>query len=180
MSAGTWEPYRPDAHRFPAALKGDAVDGWPDERWLDVRRLDLMRPLMRARLDRCAAKGFDGVEFDWVDGYAHHTGFPITRVQQLRYDRWLARAAHARGLVVALKNGGALVQDLVDTWDLAVTEECVQYRECWRYRPFLDAGKPVLDAEYALPRSAFCDRASAVGVTAIRKHLRLDAWRATC
>jgi len=180
MSAGTWEPYRPDAGRFPAAVKGGAVDGWPDERWLDVRRMDLLKPLMRARLDRCAAKGFDGVEFDWVDGHAQDTGFAITRADQLRYDRWLARAAHARGLAVALKNGGGLVRDLVGDWDLAVTEECVQYRECWRFRPFLDAGKPVLDAEYALPTGAFCERAAAAGVTAIRKRLRLDAWRASC
>ena len=63
----------------------------------------------RARLDRCAAKGFDGVEFDWIDGYVQHTGFAITRHGQLRYDRWLARAAHARGLVVAQKNGPGLV-----------------------------------------------------------------------
>ena len=180
MSAGSWESYRPDADRFPAVVKGRALDGWPDERWLDVRRLDILKPLMRARLDRCAAKGFDGVELDWIDGYAHDTGFPITKADQLRYDRWLARAAHVRGLVVALKNGGGLVRDLVAHWDLAVTEECVQYRECWRFRPFLDAGKPVLDAEYALATDAFCERAAAAGVSAIRKHLRLDTWRATC
>jgi len=180
LSAGSPEPYRPDAWRFPAAVKGGAVDGWPDERWLDVRRSDILRPIMRARLDRCAAKGFDGVEFDWIDGHAQDTGFAITKADQLRYDRWLARAAHARGLVVALKNGGGLVRDLVDTWDLAVTEECFQYAECWRHQPFLDAGKPVLDAEYALRPAAFCERAAVSRISAIRKRLDLDAWRATC
>lgn len=180
VSAGTWEPYRPDAARFPARVKGRAVAGWPDERWLDVRRLDVLKPIMRARLDRCAAKGFDGVEFDWIDGHAQDTGFAISRAHQLRYDRWLAKAAHARGLVAALKNGGGLVPDLVDRWDLAVTEECFQYRECWRFKPFLDAGKPVLDAEYALRTGAYCARAEALGIAAIRKRLDLDAWRVSC
>ena len=38
------------------------------------------------------------VEFDNIDGYANHTGFPLTAAEQLRYDDWLAAAAHARGL----------------------------------------------------------------------------------
>ena len=73
-----------------------------------------------------------------------------------------------------------LVRALVGAWDLSVTEQCFQYRECGRYRPFLAAGKPVLDVEYALGRAAFCDRAAALGITAIRKHLQLEAWRAAC
>ncbi len=180
LNAGTWEPYRPDSARFPASVKGRRVDGWEDERWLDIRRLDVLKPIMAARLDRCAAKGFDGVEYDWIDGYAQDTGFPLTRAAQLRYDRWLARAAQARGLAVAQKNGPGLVRALVDTWDLAVVEECFQYRECWRYQAYLDRGKPVLVVEYRLARDRFCDRATAMGIHAIRKHLRLDAWRASC
>lgn len=180
LDAGSWEPYRPDADAFPASVKGRAVQGWEDERWLDIRRLDVLKPLMSARLDRCAAKGFDGVEYDWIDGYAQRTGFPLTKADQLRYDRWLARAAHARGLAVAQKNGPGLVTDLVASWDLAVTEQCFQYDECWRYAPYLRAGKPVLDVEYELTRDAFCPRARETGVAAIRKHLRLDAWRAAC
>lgn len=180
IDAGSWEPYRRDADAFPASVKGKRVDGWPDERWLDIRQLHVLLPIMRARLDRCAAKGFDGVEFDWIDGHRHDTGFPLTRRQQLRYDRRLARAAHARGLAVAQKNAPGLVPDLVDTWDMAVVEECFQYRECGRHRAYTDAGKPVLVVEYALPRSAFCERAEVLGVAAIRKRLRLDAWRAAC
>ena len=72
---------------------------------------------MAARLDRCAAKGFDGVEFDWIDSHVQRTGFTIDKADQLRYDRWLAKAAHARGLVVAQKNGPGLVHDL-DAWRL--------------------------------------------------------------
>ncbi|MFN8624096.1 MAG: endo alpha-1,4 polygalactosaminidase [Chloroflexota bacterium] len=180
VDAGSYEPYRSDSGRFPASVKGKVVDGWPDERWLDIRRLDILKPILRDRLDRCAAKGFDGVEYDWVDGYVQDTGFPLTRADQLRYDRWLARAAHARGLAAALKNGPGLVRTLVDGWDLSVVEQCFQYRECGRYLPFVTAGKPVLDVEYSLGRAAFCDRAATLGITAIRKHLALDPWRAAC
>jgi hypothetical protein len=180
VSAGSWEPYRPDADRFPAAVKGRRIAGWPDERWLDIRRLDILRPIMRDRLDRCARKGFDGVEFDWIDGHAHRTGFAITRADQLRYDRWLIQAAHARGLAFALKNGLGLLRALGDEVDLAVNEQCFQYRECGRYQGMLGAGRLVLNVEYALSLDAFCDRAAAHGISAIRKHLALGAWRRAC
>lgn len=180
IDAGTWESYRPDAHRYPARILGKRVDGWPDERWVDIRQLDILKPIIRDRVDRCAAKGFDAVEYDWMDSYAHPTGFPITRSQQLRFDRWLAWVAHDRGLSVGLKNAGPLVRSLVDRFDFAVTEECFQYHECGMYRPFLDAGKAVFDVEYTLTRDAFCDRARSQGISAIRKQLSLTAWRRPC
>ena len=127
VDAGTWEPYRPDSARFPASVKGPAVDGWPDERWLDIRRTDVLRPLMAARLDRSAAKGFDGVEFDWIDSHVQRTDFTIDKADQLRYDRWLAKAAHARGLVVDQKNGPGLVHDL-DAWRLTCRSSIVSCR----------------------------------------------------
>ncbi len=180
IDAGSWESYRPDAGRYPASVIGRKVPGWANERWLDIRQLSVLQPILRARLDRCVAKGFDGVEFDWVDGYVLATGFPITRADQLRFDRWLATAAHRRGLAVGLKNALGLVEPLVPSFDFAVNEQCFQYRECYRYRPLLDAGKAVFNVEYDIPRSAFCDRAAALGIVAMRKHLELDAWRRAC
>lgn len=180
IDAGSWEPYRPDSRRFPASVKGRIVPGWPDERWLDIRRLEVLRPILRDRLDRCAKNGFDGVELDWIDSYAQHTGFPLTRADQLGYDRWLARAAHRRGLAVALKNGLGLIKRLIGSYDFAVNEQCFQYHECWHYRPFLDAGRAVFNVEYEIPRSAFCDRAADLGIAAMRKHLALGAWRQPC
>ena len=161
-------------------MLGKAVPGWPDERWLDIRRLDVLKPILGARLDRCAQKGFDGVEYDWIDGYQQHTGFAITRADQLRFDRWLAKAAHARGLAVGLKNGLGLIPDLVGRFDFAVNEQCFQYHECSRYKPFLNAGKAVFNVEYELEPGSFCDRAHALGISAISKHLALGAWRIGC
>src|SRR4051794_5041632 len=38
VDAGSWEPYRPDRDAYPNSVIGKAVDGWPGERWLDIRR----------------------------------------------------------------------------------------------------------------------------------------------
>lgn len=180
IDAGTWESYRSDKGRYPSSILGKRVDGWPDERWVDIRRLDVLKPILRARVDRCAAKGFDGVEYDWTDSYLHDTGFRISRAHQLRFDRWLAWLAHDRGLSVGLKNSGPLVPRLVGWFDFVITEQCFQYRECGLYRPFRRAGKAHFDVEYRLRTAEFCDRANDAGIVALRKRLALDAWRRPC
>ncbi|MDP9477856.1 MAG: endo alpha-1,4 polygalactosaminidase, partial [Actinomycetota bacterium] len=73
ISAGSWERWRPDAGAFPDSVKGRS-NGWPGEKWLDIRRREVLGPIMARRLDMCAAKGFDAVEPDNVDGYANSTG----------------------------------------------------------------------------------------------------------
>lgn len=86
MNAGTWEKWRPDRDEFPEELKGKRYKGWKGERWLDIRRLDLLGPILRARLEKCKEKGFDGVEFDNIDGYLNDTGFPLSYEDQLLYN----------------------------------------------------------------------------------------------
>lgn len=179
VNAGAWERWRPDAARFPRELLG-ADNGWPGERWLDVRRIEQLAPLLRARFARCRAKGFDAVEPDNVDGYTNDSGFPLTGADQLRFNRWVARAVHAQGLAVALKNDLEQARALAPSFDFAVLEQCFQYDECASARPFLRAGKGVYDAEYELATSDFCDQARRLGINAIRKRLGLDAWRQTC
>jgi hypothetical protein len=39
-------------------------------------------------------------------------------------------------------------RELVAWFDLSVNEECHFYDECEQLQPFIDAGKPVLNAEY--------------------------------
>ena len=180
INAGAWEDWRPDAARYPKSVKGRALDGWPGERWLDVSRMDVLGPIISDRISLCAAKGFDGVEFDNVDGYSNATGFGLTAHDQLAFDRWLADAAHAAGLAAGLKNTLGLAGKLEPRFDFAILEECFEYRECGRARPFLDADKPVLDVEYALSRADFCDPIERLGIFAMRKRLALGAWRRAC
>ena len=183
LSAGSWEDWRPDAADFPKAILGKDYPGWPGEKWLDIRRIDLLAPILGARLDLCKAKGFDAVEPDNVDGYQNSTGFPLTGGDQFRFNRWLAQEAHARGLAIALKNDANQTPDLVADFDFALTEDCFDQGWCDLTLPFLQNGKPVLDAEYTdtgITLSAFCPRAGELGIRAILKHRTLDAWRQVC
>lgn len=180
VSAGSHEDWRSDADRFPDEVLGRPLDGWPGERWLDVRRTDVLLPIMEARLERCRAKGFDAVELDNVDAHTNDTGFPLTAADQLRYNRLLADAAHRAGLAVALKNDAEQVADLVDAFDLAIVEECIGAGECERFLPFVEQGKPVLLVEYDLTPDEVCPVATALGFSAIVKDLDLDAARRAC
>jgi hypothetical protein len=180
VDVGTWERWREDADRFPRRLLGRAVDGWPGERWLDIRARDELAPIVRARLRRCRDKGFDGVDPDNVDGYANDTGFPLSSSDQLAYNRLVAGAAHSLGLTVGLKNDLDQIPQLVGRFDFAVLEQCFQYRECGKARPFVRAEKPVVDVEYTLPRKRFCSRARELRFAAMRKRLSLGAWRRPC
>ncbi len=179
IDAGTWEDWRPDAAQYPTSLLGEP-NGWPGERWLDVRQLALLGPLLEARLDLCQAKGFDGVDFDNVDAYTNHTGFPFTYDDQLRFNTFLANAAHKRHLSVGLKNDPEQVLDLLPHFEWAVVEECFQFQECARYLPFIRAGKPVMAIEYDLQPEQFCQQAHAMQFNAIKKHRNLDAYRIVC
>lgn len=179
VNVGAWESFRPDATAFPTALLGRS-DGWEGERWLDIRRLDAIRPLMAARFDMCRSKGFDAVEPDNVDGYANATGFPLTAAQQLAFNRMIAGLAHDRGLAVGLKNDLDQVPALLQDFDFSVDEQCAQYGECAQLTPFVAAGKPVFHVEYDLRPSQFCAQARRLGLSSMAKHLELDAWRQAC
>lgn len=179
LSAGTYERGRPDSGAFPEAMLGQPLEDWPGERWLDVRS-PALRPIMARRLDLCRRKGFDAVEADNVDGYANDSGFPLSGADQLRYNRWLALAAHAQGLAIGLKNDLEQVAALQPSFDFAVNEQCFQYDECGQLTPFVRAGKPVFQVEYDLETADFCSQARALGFMSMRKHLSLDAWREPC
>lgn len=180
FSAGSYENVRPDAGAFPAAVLGRRLDGWPGEKWLDIRALDVLGPIMQARLDLAVAKGCDGVEPDNVDGYANRTGFPLTGADQLAYNRWVAAEAHARGLSVGLKNDLDQIPDLVGDFDWALNEQCHQYDECDALTPFVEAGKAVFGVEYRLETGAFCPQANAMDFDFLKKPLSLKAPREAC
>jgi hypothetical protein len=179
VNAGAYEDFRPDAARYPAALRG-RPNGWTGERWLDVRRWQVLEPVLLARLRMCRDKGFDAVEADNVDGYANDTGFALRAGDQLAFNRRVARLARGLGLAIGLKNDLGQAADLEPDFDFAVNEECVRYAECDRLAPFARAGKPVFHVEYDLPVAAACAGARPHGLTTIVKRPSLDAWRATC
>jgi hypothetical protein len=183
VNAGAWESWRPDAAQFPDTLLGDDYDGWPGERWLDIRQLDVLAPILRQRLDLCKAKGFDAVEPDNIDGYKSSTGFPLTAADQLAYNRWLAQESHARGLSIGLKNDLDQVQDLVAQFDWALTENCFKQGWCDQLQPFIVSEKAVFVLEYTnagMSLDQLCPAAHQLRVSAILKNRSLDAYREAC
>lgn len=180
FSAGSWEDWRSDAGSFPESIKGNDLDGWAGEKWLDVRDIANLGPIMESRLDLAQAKGCDGVEPDNIDGYTNDTGFPLTAADQLTYNNWLATEAHERNLSIGLKNDVDQINELVGAFDWALNEECYQYNECDVYQPFIAANKPVFGVEYIGEASSFCPQANASGYSWLKKNINLDAWRYGC
>jgi hypothetical protein len=183
ISVGSWEDWRPDKDQFPAEVLGKDYDGWEGEKWLDIRRIDLLAPIMLARLDLCKAKGFDAVEPDNMEIYTNDTGFPLTYDDQLKFALWLADEAHKRGLAIGQKNASDQVADLVKIYDFAITEDYFFYGEAESMLPYIEAGKPVFAAEYTdLPGdfAKFCEQSKNLNFSVILKHRELDAWLQTC
>ncbi|MFF2378261.1 endo alpha-1,4 polygalactosaminidase [Streptomyces xiamenensis] len=180
ISVGSWEDWRPDAGDFPDSVIGNPLDEWEGEQWLDIRQLDVLGPLMAARFDMCADKGFDAIEPDNMDGYINDPGFPLTKEDQIAYNLMISELAHERGLSVGLKNGVDMVPELVDAFDFSVNEECAYYKECGKVSPFIEAGKAVFHVEYEMTTEEFCPVTQPLGFSSLQKNWDLDAWRATC
>jgi len=183
ISVGSWEDWRPDAEKFSEEVLGRDYEGWPGERWLDIRRIDLLAPIMQTRLDLCRTKGFDGVEPDNIEIYNNATGFPLTYDDQLAYARWLADETHTRGLAIGIKNAPDMVAESLSFFDFAITEDCFYYDWCSEMLPFITAGKPVFAAEYTdkdVDFNAACAWGQKNGFSFILKNRKLDSWRQTC
>ncbi len=156
LETGASESYRPDAARFPASVLGEEVDGYPDERFIDIRQLDVVLPIIADRLDLAVSKGCDGVEPDLDDTYnGYTTGFPLTQSDQLAFNRAVADAAHSRGLSIGLKNGasedGTFERAMAEFTDWALNEECNTFDECAGYTVFVEQDKAVFQVEYISP-----------------------------
>jgi hypothetical protein len=182
LSAGSWENWRPDKHKFPAAVIGKPYDGWPGERWIDIRST-AVKNIMMARMDLCKRKGFHAVDADNVDSFNADTGFPITRADAIAYLRFLAAEAHKRGLAFGLKNAAELSNAVFDVMDFAVTEDCFDQGWCARSKNFIAANKPVFAIEYTdngIDVAAFCRQAKRLGLSPIYKRRKLDMWERRC
>jgi len=179
LSLGTYEDWRSDAASFPPSVLG-AGNGWPGEKWLDVRQISKLSPIMKARFQMCKDKGFDAVEPDNVDGYTNVTGFPLTAADQLAYNEWIATTVHSMGMSVALKNDLDQVNDLVSHYDFAVNEQCFEFGECDKLTPFINANKAVFEVEYTLLPAQFCTQANAMDFNSLKKDLDLTATVTAC
>jgi hypothetical protein len=130
-----WEDYRPDAspgQAFPAATLGAIYYGYPQERWVDFRQLDALKPMLDERIAMCARKGFDAVELDDIDSFdpPSTTGFHLTPGDAQNLLAYAFNQIHRDGMTGLWKNSPFLSWWGRHYADGAVVEECYIYRQC--------------------------------------------------
>jgi hypothetical protein len=172
VDVGTWESERSDEASFPASLLGNP-NGWPGEKWLDVRQQSILLPIMKTRFENwCLEKGFDAVEPDNLDAWENDPGFPITEAENLSYDRAIAAMGHVMGLSMGLKNLPENAPSLEPDFDWALDEQCYEYGECSYFETsFIAKGKAVWDVEYN--QAPNCTEANAAHLNAQERDLNL-------
>ncbi len=148
VSIGTIEEYRDDKKYFPKQVIGKVYGEWPDERFLDIRKTDILLPIMQTRFQKCKNMGFSAIEPDNMDIHINDSGFDISAQNMVSYIRSLADIAHHMGLEFAQKNVPDLTPFLVDKLDFVMTENCFEDQWCRDITPYITAGKDVLAAEY--------------------------------
>ena len=182
FSAGTQEPFRDDASRFPAASLGEPLASYPDERWIDVRD-PAVRAIMQDRITAATAAGCDGIEASGLAAYATTTGFDFTRADQIAYDRWLANAVHRAGLSIGfVENDAGLSGDLLADFDWTIVWSCLD-TGCPAAAPFVAARKAAFLVEYGdeTRTAVVCPGAHDLGLSAIiKRDGNLDAFRVGC
>jgi hypothetical protein len=181
MDVGTYEPCRPDSSDFPASLKGNAVQGWPGEFWLDVRpsgpNYAALQAIMLNRFKVCQMKGFDAVEPDNLNSYDNNPGFPTSASDQLTYNEWVAATVHTLGLAVFQKNDTDQTTTLEPYFDGILDEECNKYSECSTLSPYLTSNKPAWNAEYTEDgetTAMFCSSDVSAGIIGALFSINLD------
>ena len=179
FSAGSYEDWRPDINKFPPATLGNNLNGWPGERFVDIRDSTVVS-IMKNRTNLASQKGCDGVDPDNVDLYATDSGFPITSSNVVTFLNTLATHAHNLNLSIGLKNAGSIVSSTANFLDFAVIEECVQNNECNQYSLFVNKSKAVFAVEYTGTITSICQVLSPLKFSGLKKTLDLDAWTEYC
>ncbi|MET0155040.1 MAG: endo alpha-1,4 polygalactosaminidase [Rickettsiales bacterium] len=174
FSAGSSENWRPDYKSFTSADKGDPLDDWDGENWLDIRSANV-RSIMKKRMDLAVQKKCDAVDPDNVDGYSNENGLSLSKEDQLDYNKFLATEAHARGLAIGLKNDTEQAQALEPSFDFSIVESCFDYSECAQYNAFFKANKAIFGMQYDEGNfSEMCKDAKKNGMSTALYNLDLD------
>lgn len=183
VSIGTLENTSEDFKVFPDDVLGKTYEDWPDERFLDIRRLDVLLPIMKSRFEACKNEGFDAIEPDNMDVHDNDSGFPITADDVVAYVARLATIAHSLELGIGQKNVPDLTADLINHMDFLIAESCFQDKWCDDVNAYVRAGKPIFDAEYTDRPIDFqdaCEVAARQNIAMILKDRDLTSPVQTC
>lgn len=75
FSAGSWEDWRADKDDWNEADLGKELDGWPDERWVNLSSPGV-HDIMKTRIKYAWRKGCDAIDPDNVDGFVSYSVCP--------------------------------------------------------------------------------------------------------
>jgi len=188
FSAGSYEPDRPDSHKFRAEDLGDELQGWPGERWLNISSPSVLS-IMEERIELASRMGCDAIDPDNVDGYQNVNGLDLTSDESITLVSFLVDKANDRNLAVGLKNAFDIIPDVVSIVQFAVNEQCAQYKNCGNLKPFINAKKPVFHIEYpkgapgkvaAADSDGACNARGSTGFSTIIKAMNLGGWAEYC
>ncbi|GAB7362478.1 hypothetical protein MBLNU230_g2800t1 [Neophaeotheca triangularis] len=159
FAAGSYEPYRPDSSDFKSSDMGKTMDGWEDEKWLDLNSKNV-RSIMAKRIALAQDKGCDAVDPDNVDGYNNENGLGLTQQDTIDFMKYLSEEAASVGLAIGLKNAAEVVTEVEPMVQFVVNEQCFEYGECSSFAPLMENDKPVFEIEY--PEGAASSRTARV------------------
>ena len=186
VSVGTFETYRPDLNLLPAEVVGNIYPAWPDERFLNIREIEKMKPFITSRFDMIKSKGFDGIEPDNIDTYGEITDFNLTLNDSKLFCEWIIQEAHDRKLCIGQKNTEELIPLLHKKFDWALTEDLFYQNTEDVYSVYISENKPVFSAEYTdeMDISNFnavvCTKSKQLKYFAFLKHRDLTQWTYEC
>lgn len=188
------------------------MQGYPNEWWLNIAGFKNyvagqpstlsgaavnIASVLNHRFQWCALEGQDAVEPDDLDGYTNRSatgakggGWGLTQADSAGFERWIAYQTHADGLAVIQKNDPANAAADAPLFDGVLTEECNYYKDPCAgpggdWDAYLNAGKPVLDAEYSQDgetTAKFCpaDRSWGIWGTLLSVNLSGDKTYKVC
>ena len=170
---GSSENFRPDYSSFPESVQG-STNGWAGERWLDIRQLSVLEPIMTARDEDVRAEGLRRPRARQHRRLRELHRVPAHRGGPAHLQHMDREHAHSLGLSVGLKNDTDQTAQLEPDFDWALNEQCNQYSECDTENVFVNANKAVFNAEYS-GGTGFCSADAAEHINGVRFGLDLDA-----
>lgn len=151
FNLGTLESFRKYAvSPYPKSVIGKSVEGWPNERWLDLtnyRTMECLKENIKITISFLRKKyprWFPKIDLDNLDGWDYDTGFELDKKDVVEYVNeiisWFHREFEGE---VCYRNGWELVDMLKG--DAILCEEGLEQN----FLKFYDrVQKPVYDIEY--------------------------------
>ena len=146
---------------YPASVKG-LSNGWPGERWLDIRATAVLLPIITRPGGEMRGGGLRRRGLRQRRRVRRTPpGSPSPRPNSSPSTRisppWRTRTACRSGSRTTSDQLG----QLESTFDFAVNEQCAQYNECDAYDGWTAAGKAVVEVEYHAKPARYCPSADA-------------------